>query len=352
MTDGRNVSGPRGDSSVRISSGFTATRIAEGGRPIAEAKSFVSPVRIQDKRYVLGTEIALAAVIAAASVARHRPDQQRPGQEKSQEKPQEKTQKRPQDKAQGLKPGQMPSEKGTDLKASDFVRLANVIPDKTEEIAEYNPDKPHPHGLDPIVNKEELKIALRELPEMQLLSDDQTVLPSKTLEQIADDLYAEAEKARPEAGPTKPVLLRPTVLINMGETLVGLAEIYFHDPNLGWLIADLNREHTKQTWIEGKRVVEIQSRQLLTLPVWEDIEEFYKQRPADATPENLVTIVEQSQVNVELLNSSLSVAMGVNSADPPATQPAINTALLPAALSAKLKNKRFGFSFVRFPANP
>src|SRR5439155_6887450 len=56
--------------------GLTITR-PDGVRLPADAKTFVSPVRIQDKRYILGTEIALAAVIAAAGVSRVRPEQQR-----------------------------------------------------------------------------------------------------------------------------------------------------------------------------------------------------------------------------------------------------------------------------------
>jgi hypothetical protein len=475
LTDGRSGAGVRGDVPVRIAGNFSTTRGTEGGRIPVDGKTFVSPVRIQDKRYILGTEIALAAVITAASVARHRPDQRgdqrtapRPDQvqsvridqqigrpflpqtprfdgqigkplppaaatssgdrssektfttqgrvdkryitgaeialsavlvaggiarvrrEFSQEKidakiargpqensdgkpvrnpqekidaksgrdPQEKFEvkdlRNPQDKSEKprpLRPGEMPSEKGTDLKDADYIRLANIIPDQTEEIAKYNPDNPDSFSLKPPeykVSKQQLKAALEELPSLNILGETDRTAYAKTIEQLADEILAQAEESGEQPQPKKQVLVRPTVLINTGETLVGLAEAYFHDPNLGWLIADLNAENIKQSWIDGKRVVELRSRQQLELPVWQDIEEFYESRRDDAVPENLITIVEQSQVNLELLNSSLSVAMGGGATDGPVTPSVPNTSILPGTLASKLKSKRYGFSFAKF----
>src|SRR5207245_2929495 len=36
------------------------------------------------------------------------------------------------------------------------------------------------------------------------------------------------------------VLHRPTTMVSPRDTLVSIAEAFFHDPNLAWLIADLN----------------------------------------------------------------------------------------------------------------
>jgi hypothetical protein len=62
--------------------------------------------------------------------------------------------------------------------------------------------------------------------------------------------------------------------------------------------------------VEGKRVIELANRQELVVPVWQDIVDFYQNRPASAVPENLVTIVTAGQVDRELLDSALGVVMG------------------------------------------
>src|SRR5262249_17399723 len=52
-----------------------------------------------------------------------------------------------------------------------------------------------------------------------------------------------------------PVLRRPTTLISCGDTFVSIAEAFFNDANLAWLIADLNRERTSESRANGRRVV-------------------------------------------------------------------------------------------------
>lgn len=128
---------------------------------------------------------------------------------------------------------------------------------------------------------------------------------------LADEIV---KQTREQTINRKTVLHRPTFLVLPEDTLVSIAETFFHDPELAWLIADLNQHNIKEAQMHGKRVVELKSRQLLELPVWEDIEEFWRNRPAEARAENLVTIVEHSQVDRELLDSALSIAMGVSSA--------------------------------------
>ena len=107
-------------------------------------------------------------------------------------------------------------------------------------------------------------------------------------------------------------LKRPTVLVALNDTLVSIAETFFHDPNLAWLIIDLNRNSIRQTEIEGKRVVELQTRQKLLLPVWEpDIADFYADSDRQHEPiEKLVTIVEETQIDKELMSSILGSVVG------------------------------------------
>src|SRR5262249_3153427 len=108
------------------------------------------------------------------------------------------------------------------------------------------------------------------------------------------------------------------------DTLVSIAENLFEDADLGWLIADVNAGGIKETTVNGKRVVELQDRQQIDLPVWQDIIDFYETRAEDAIAENLVTIVADSHVNSELMNLMLNPVMGVTNADPFGKAPAFN----------------------------
>ena len=105
-------------------------------------------------------------------------------------------------------------------------------------------------------------------------------------------------------GSTALQLQRPSVLVALQDTLISIAETFFHDPNLGWLIASLNSKATKQAKIEGWLVVTLFSRQKLVMPVFEpDIVQFYAERPEERSNEQLVTIVEETETDRELMSS-------------------------------------------------
>ncbi len=101
------------------------------------------------------------------------------------------------------------------------------------------------------------------------------------------------------------VLLRPSWLISPGETLVSLAEEHYNDPYIAWLIADLNIGNCNEHYMDGKRIVEFHSRQKITLPVWQDIVEFYGKMSAKVKPENLITIVSDTEIDREVVDSVL-----------------------------------------------
>ncbi|MGD9683741.1 MAG: hypothetical protein AB7W16_21455 [Candidatus Obscuribacterales bacterium] len=98
---------------------------------------------------------------------------------------------------------------------------------------------------------------------------------------------------------------RPTIIIGLADTLVGIAEALFHDARVGWLIADLNKGTTKQYAKDGKRIVEVRARETLVLPVWEDIVEFCQNMPIDACRKPLITIVRETSLNREILEEHL-----------------------------------------------
>lgn len=88
---------------------------------------------------------------------------------------------------------------------------------------------------------------------------------------------------------------RPTVAINAGQTLVSIAEQYFQDRSLSWLIADLNADQTWEQMTGGKRIVEVQDGQRLVLPDFQDIMKFKQERQSKVSPDSLETIVIGAQ---------------------------------------------------------
>ncbi len=109
-----------------------------------------------------------------------------------------------------------------------------------------------------------------------------------------------------------PAIIRPKTLVASTDTLISIAEAFFYDRNVAWLIADLNQSTLKETWMDGKRIIELKSRQQIELPVWDDIDKFYSSRPENARPENLITIVDQTTIDKELLNSTLRKLLDPN----------------------------------------
>ncbi|QQR58511.1 MAG: hypothetical protein IPG59_03165 [Candidatus Melainabacteria bacterium] len=98
---------------------------------------------------------------------------------------------------------------------------------------------------------------------------------------------------------------RPLWLVAPKDTLTKLGELIYQDPDVGWLIADMNSKQIKETWIDGKRVIEMQSRQQIELPIQEDIDLFKISKPKEAIAENLITIVQVNQLDKELIESQL-----------------------------------------------
>jgi len=124
---------------------------------------------------------------------------------------------------------------------------------------------------------------------------------------------SQLERTAPWDGGSQ-VLRRPTHLVSKTDDLVDLAEDLYGDANLGWLIADLNRPAIKESFIDGKLVIELRSRQEIMLPVHEDIVSFYEGLTKPIEPDRLVTIVVETMIDKELNDAMLSTAMGLTSA--------------------------------------
>ena len=107
---------------------------------------------------------------------------------------------------------------------------------------------------------------------------------------------------------------RPTHLVQPNESLISIAEGYFADSDVAWLIADLNAGLTNEYYEDGKRIVELRSRIEIELPLPSEITEFFAKKQKDQKGESIITIIKESEIDAELLNSFLGTVVGVSNA--------------------------------------
>ncbi len=99
---------------------------------------------------------------------------------------------------------------------------------------------------------------------------------------------------------------RSTIIIGISDCLNKIAQTLYQDPNLGWLIADLNK-HRMSERIDGKlRVVSIAALQILDMPLPEEITHFQNTKSNDCCAENLITIVLQNTIDKNKLEKTLA----------------------------------------------
>ena len=145
------------------------------------------------------------------------------------------------------------------------------------------------------------------------------------------------------------VLTRRNYMIMPGDTLPTIAERFYRDSSLGWLIADLNSGAIKESNLDGKRVVELACRQVIELPDFRDVQAFRGKHSRNVDHSAIVTIVTENSVDKELLQSFLGRVTGDATAaikstpatnKAPVSEPAFKlktTITKPAQLAALLK---------------
>ena len=111
---------------------------------------------------------------------------------------------------------------------------------------------------------------------------------------------------------SRSVFIRPKILISANDSLVSIAEQLFNDAGIAWLILQLN-EDLKPVVIEGKTVVRLRSRQEIVIPVYQDIIDFQKMRTKEMCGGNLITVVEQTQIDREVLEMAIAPMLGHSS---------------------------------------
>ncbi len=138
------------------------------------------------------------------------------------------------------------------------------------------------------------------------------LLSKELIDEVSEEKLKKVEQDQQEgagAGAAA-TLYRPIWIIAPGETFVSIAESHFGDGAIAWLIADLNIGKFSDSIIEGKRVIEIQCRQRIELPVASDIEEFRHNRKRHQDAENIITIVTASQLDIELKQATFKQFLG------------------------------------------
>jgi len=103
---------------------------------------------------------------------------------------------------------------------------------------------------------------------------------------------------------------RSTMIFGLYDTLADVARELFHDETLAWLIADLNKGSIKEHIINGKRIVRLKHRQAIVLPHWLDVVEFNNARPELSRSVRVVTLVEKTRVDIDLLKLGLTSVVG------------------------------------------
>ncbi len=232
----------------------------EQGVSSLEIRTLTLQGRIQD-RYITGAEIALAAIIAAAGAKRVRFDEM--------------------------------NQRGSD---------ANSQIPKVQGIEAYLPNMLKPEQSQQAISKNEVS--------------GQNLLDSKghKVSQKYDGDALRGNDSDDVPGTKRYLQIhkynRNKRLIGPHETFVSIAESTFelgHDARYAWLIADINLPNIKENYIDGKRIVEVRSRQLIDIPSAEDVAAFDRLYKEEFKPENLITIVIETQVDRELLNEHLGV---------------------------------------------
>lgn len=263
----------------------------DGNRPNTEpAKVFTSSKFVSEKRFITGAEIALAAIVSAAGIARNR--QYSTNQKAIQADKEDRLTLSPVVELNVGLAASFTSKtkigKETDSLPQLAVRALAAIRSITNNA---------PRSLPVFRTLGKSLLDLKDLSVQSTTIESICAVPSKENARTASCIQDIGRE-------------RPTMLISIGDTLTGIAETIYHDRNLGWLIADLNVTRVKDSRIDGKRIVEFKNHQQIVLPVWEDVIYFYETRPPRSSPELLITIVVATAIDRELLESELGTMLG------------------------------------------
>ncbi len=294
-----------GNSSVKPTMPGEISPNSGGQKSSATAKSFSFNGPVND-RYITGAEIALAAIIAAAGAKRIRFDEiTTSGSDIGTQIPRVQ-------KIQAFLPNNTASEKApgrADVHRTDSRRADLPAVDDKAVFSNQPKVSPQVTFTSTFIPSEKRFLTGIEVALAAVIASCGT---ARIRQNLADKKIPEQESPNEDVPGTLRYLQthkfnRKTILFGSSDTFVSLADKHLLNVNLGWLIADLNLDKTKETYIDGKRVVEVRSRQVIELPTTDECAVFLKNWKEEFKPENLITIVVETQIDRELLNEHLCV---------------------------------------------
>lgn len=107
-------------------------------------------------------------------------------------------------------------------------------------------------------------------------------------------------------------VVRPQVIVALDDTLTLIAARLYGDASVAWLIAALNPQ-CQYHYHKERCLVRLKVRQVLTLPVFDDLKSFARQRKSYMVAVNILTVVEDTAVNKEVLNQTFAALLGLGS---------------------------------------
>jgi hypothetical protein len=308
-TDGRSpVPGP-GINGVELSFGKRKKKDFVGPASAASAES-----AYEDSRYITGLELGL--IIALAGIAKFDPNDRtnrkvfNPSDTQSNSTIEEsKIAKTIGKSIENKKVSKrLPSYNWTnEWKSPGKIQVKNVLEKLKKERKDLNAKDIE--KLESSTNAEELMSRLGKL----VKQDEKSLDKKHTLSSFSQSLR-EKFKVKQNAQPSQTQTLsnyRPLWLVCENDSLTTLAEQIYQDPDVGWLIADMNSARVRETWMNQKRVIQMQSRQQIELPIQEDIDLFKQNKTQEHCAENLITVVIQNQLDKDHLNNQLQ-ALQIN----------------------------------------
>jgi hypothetical protein len=228
--------------------------------PGSGVRTYIIKGFMPDKRYITGGELAFVAIMALASASR-------------------------------VRPGENAAEQGLIQTRREYILV--------EEEPWLNPD----YRLPPNTGLP----TKRTMGESQ--DSDKQEGGAKEIEPETNSRGANGQKTNQQ----RKVLLRPQIMVQEGDNLCEMAEALFNDSRYGHLIADLNAKTIDESFSEKTRIIRLTTRQRLSLPVYQDTTQFDAGRLGEIGGWTLITIVESTAIDRELLNEGLSTMLGINS---------------------------------------
>ncbi len=209
------------------------------------------------------------------------------------------------------------AERGLRGERDDLAELRALL-DRTSK---FSGEKRYLTGVEIALAAAIAAVAVAKTRSEKEIAISQAELAAKQLQELMEDIdlttpdsdEAEDQVRLPWQADTSADKKRPEYMVAHNDTLLSIAEQFYNDSAVAWLIADINKDRVAEFNEDGKRIIEMRSRQSIELPLWGEVNDFLRNRSELVKTTEIVTIVSQTEVDRELLDSFLSTVIGASS---------------------------------------